>query len=314
MLKTISTILLFLISFQVNAAIIGGGEPDGRFAGYEDGLQIPESPFFNPHCSTNRIVQAENGVTPRAGSWMQRTYLNRLTMNCTYRAETKVLVPYTIYPNQQIQFVKGKEYWMGISLYFPEDWDMNYVNGYSNGIVWQFHDVGFADPNNCGANGTSPCWRHTLPLTLMHDAEGVILRNHTWLNGYNAGNYKGIKVVIPWENVLGRWVDFVVNVQFSGNISPDDNNGFIKVWMDGKVIYERVGQNYFGEQGPGQPYFQFGIYNWGWREQYRAQWTGPNERLLYHDELRVGDANSSYEEVSPPNSNLFKPNPPTNLK
>jgi hypothetical protein len=54
------------------------------------------------------------------------------------------------------------------------------------------------------------------------------------------------------------------------------------------------------------PYFKFGLYNWGWRDP--SRWVGPAERLLWHDELRIGDATSSYAEVSPPS--LSSPLPP----
>jgi len=309
----LKNILLFLIcsglvvGSNTNAAIIGGTD-------YEDGLQVADSPFIRSHGNTNIIVQAENGVTPRSGSWMQRTYLNRLTSTVmTYRSESQVIVPYskTQWGSKILNFDKGKEYWLGISIFIPANWDMNYVNGYSGGIIFQFHDKGFNDPKNCGSDGASFCWRHTLPLTLMHQETGFVLRNHGWYNGYNPGNYKYFEVTTPYK--LGQWTDFVANFKFSGNISKDDNNGFIRVWADGKLIYEREGQNFFGEQPEGA-YFQYGIYNWGWREQYRTNWVGPDERLLYHDEVRFGDANSSYDEVAPPKSVVFKPNPPTGLK
>jgi hypothetical protein len=40
------------------------------------------------------------------------------------------------------------------------------------------------------------------------------------------------------------------------------------------------------------PYFKFGVYKWEWG-------TLASQRVIYYDELRVGNANSSYDEVKP---------------
>lgn len=261
---------------------------------FEDGQSVQQSIEIKAHGNAADVVKAERGVTPRRGSWMQRTYLNRLTSPVTYRTESKVLNG-----TKHREFKKGEEYWVGLSVYLPSDWDMNYVSGYSDGIVWQFHDNGWYDNT----------WRFTLPLTAMHSPKGWQIRNHTWLNGKDPGNYKGFSVTVPYR--LGEWNDFVINVKFSGNISPDDENGFIKVWVNGDKVIDRTGQNYFGEQTWG-PYLHFGLYNWGWRAEHQQYWVGPYERTLWHDEVRIGDSRSSYAEVFP-GTTTSSPKPPAQL-
>ncbi len=292
MAKRLTSILLILCIASLPA-------PEARGAiiqkiDFEDGLSVQQSDKVDSHGNSADIVRAERGVTPRSGEWMQRTYLNRNTSAVTYRTESKVLLD-----AKRFEFKKGEEYWVGLSVFIPADWNMNYGNNYSNGIVWQFHDYHWLDST----------WRSTLPLTAMHSSSGWIIRNHSWLRGNDAGNYTGFSKTVPYR--LGAWNDFVMNVKFSGNISPNDENGFLKVWVNGEKVLDRVGQNYFGEQTMG-PYMHFGLYNWGWRLEHKDNWVGPFERMLWHDEVRIGDASSSYAEVVP-GGGTVAPRPPSLL-
>lgn len=40
------------------------------------------------------------------------------------------------------------------------------------------------------------------------------------------------------------------------------------------------------------PYFKFGVYKWEWE-------TSASQIVIYYDEVRVGNANNSYDEVMP---------------
>ncbi|PRX38587.1 DUF4377 domain-containing protein, partial [Salegentibacter salegens] len=48
------------------------------------------------------------------------------------------------------------------------------------------------------------------------------------------------------------------------------------------------------------PYFKFGVYKWKWG-------TAATQRVIYYDEVRIGDKNSSYEEVKPNGSEELAP-------
>jgi hypothetical protein len=107
-------------------------------------------------------VAAESGVTPRAGRHMMRTYLNRETSSTPFRTEASLGSPG--------EFKKGTEYWLGISVFLPQNWDLNYGGGASDGIVWQFHGRQYLDPT----------WRETLPITAMHTSKGWLIKNFHW--------------------------------------------------------------------------------------------------------------------------------------
>ena len=124
------------------------------------------------------------------------------------------------------------------------------------------------------------------------------------------GNMKYFSGAAPYK--LGQWNDFVLNVKFSGSISPDDTQGFVRAWINGTKVVDVAGQNYFGEEPQG-PYFKFGLYHSYWKDQ--SNWVGPDERVLYFDSLKVGDSNSSYNEVLATNSVTIDapPSPPSNI-
>jgi hypothetical protein len=274
---------------------------------FENGKVGPAGsyPDLNPSGNNPEIVAAQNGVSPRSGNYMMRTYLNRETSSTNFRTEVRL----------QQDFDKGKEYWLGISVFLPKDWSLNYGSNGSEGPVWQFHDYAYENSS----------WRTLLPLTARHTQDGWQIRNNT-LPGSSInqtiglGNLKAFSTTVPYK--LGQWNDFVLNVKFSGAQSANDTNGFIKVWVNGQLVVNQTGQNYFGEQTKG-PYFKFGLYMPRWK--FPAEWSGPSSRLLYHDELRVGDASSSYAEVSPgsvpvpvPDSGSSNvaapPSPPANIQ
>lgn len=258
---------------------------------------VGTNPYLNPSGNSPEIVTAQNGVSPRSGKHMMRTYLNRETSETNYRTEARL----------EQDFDKGKEYWLGVSVFLPQDWSMDYGGSWtSQGIVLQFHDRAHEDPT----------WRALLPFIVEHHQDGWRIKNHA-LSGkeinqsQGTGNLKTFSTIVPYK--LGQWNDFVLNVKFSGAESRDDTNGFIKVWVNGNQVLNHVGQNYYGEQTKG-PYFKLGIYSAGWKQP--DKWVGPSSRLLYHDALRVGDANSSYAEVSPGTSVTVDapPSPPSNIQ
>lgn len=293
-LKRSSVILLSLFSLSA----IGSHAEVLREIDFEDGRvgSAGDHPFLNSSGNNPEIVTAQSGVSPRSGKYMMRTYLNRETSKTNYRTEARL----------QQDFDKGKEYWLGVSIFLPQNWSLNYgTNWTSQGIVFQFHDRAYLDAS----------WRTLLPFVVEHTKDGWQIRNNLLPSkeinkARGPGNLEYFSVTAPYK--LGQWNDFVVNVQFSGDQSRDDTNGFIKVWVNGKQVLNHTGQNYYGEQTEG-PFFKFGLYHAGWKQ--RDLWVGPSSRLLYHDELLVGGANSSYAEVSPGSgvTTAAPPSPPSNI-
>ncbi len=73
--------------------------------------------------------------------------------------------------------------------------------------------------------------------------------------------------------------------------SSDSDQGFVKIWKNGELyVNEKVALLRPGVSAMGA--WKMGVY---------VGDPGHGERLLYTDELRVGNENSSFEEVSPQN-------------
>ena len=262
-----------------------------RIATFDDGTigsSVSTLLYFNTSGNAPKIAGPENGVTPRKTSQMMRSELDRNSSGNNFRTEVVLASP--------SQFFKGTEYWLGISVYLPSDWSLDYanedINKQGDGILWQFHSREYDDPSTI---------RAILPMTLMHKETGFWLWNHDFggsVPGMGIGTLTPIRVNFPYN--LGAWTDFVMNVKFSGSTSvPDDTNGFFRIWVNGVLKVDYTGQTYFGE-GRG-PFLKLGIYNSAWNNT-PAPYTGVTFRRVYHDELRVGDAGSGYAAVHPDNN------------
>ena len=277
--------ILYTADFETNKPI------NRKTSGYDPVIQSGNSPL---------IVTGEKGITPRGGARMMKSYLNRHTSKVNYRTEaaTKPFQKFTG------EFEKGKDYWLGVSVFIPADWDMDYgatIKGRpaaekaADGVILQFH------------GGLS------LPLVVSHTKQGFRIWSRP-AKGINRFNVK----TVPMKR--GQWNDFVYHVKFSPN-----SDGFFKIWVNGKQELNHKGANHkisnTSKADSRYPYFKFGMYQAsfkfkGWSKDviYNV-----NERTIYHDELRIGNASSSYAEVMPFGSNApaqdtKAPNAPANLK
>ena len=251
------------------------------------GSNASDLPYLARSGNEPVIVGVDRGVTPRKTTQMMMSELDRTSSGNNFRTEVSV-------GEASTEYFTGVGYWVGISVFMPSDWSLDYGNEFINkqgdGILWQFH------------SRESSTIRAILPLILRHKETGFTIQNQDFPNAepqatIGKGSLLNIKVNVPFN--LGSWMDFVMNVQFSGSeANPDDTNGFVRLWVDGVLKIDVAGQTYFGE-GRG-PFLKFGIYNSAW-DNTPAPYTGVTFRRVYHDELRVGDANSGYAAVHPDN-------------
>jgi hypothetical protein len=93
---------------------------------------------------------------------------------------------------------------------------------------------------------------------------------------------------------MGKWYDFVVQAKWTWR-----GDGFVKIWLDGKLVYDHKGSSYF-DYGPRTtgPRWKAGAYG------ERAQ------AMVYVDEYRVGNDKATYADVDPAGK---KPEPPKPL-
>jgi len=87
-----------------------------------------------------------------------------------------------------------------------------------------------------------------------------------------------------------QWNDWVFHIKFSYQA-----DGILEIWKNKKKIYSYYGPNSFNDRN--LPYFKIGIYKWGWKGW--AEYSPEDKRVLYYDEVRIGDRHANLDRVSP---------------
>ncbi|MBC8154139.1 MAG: heparin lyase I family protein [Bacteroidetes bacterium] len=171
------------------------------------------------------------------------------------------------------------ERWYGYSSFMPS---ANMANDDQITIVSQWHGV--ADP---GFSDSVPPLRFEVKsdqLQLVYVASSkpiVKLLQHPTSQ----------KEIALGTVSYDRWVDYVVHVKWDAN----GKTGLLQVWQDGvlKVDDQNINIGYPQIQ---KPYWKVGLYCWTGKS--RAA-----EKVIYCDEVRIGNATAGYDAVKPGRAN-----------
>lgn len=214
-----------------------------------------------------------NTIHPiRAGKQAFRHWVNR----CGERSELAMK-----------KTVIGNTYWYGWSIFIPSDWQ-DPSDGYDILAQW----ATFPSPRNgkfaCGSNGSY----------MIRSGNNISFRFQR--KGENSDSECTRYNLASLPEVRGKWVDFVMHVKWTGN-----TDGFLKLWTKiGNSSYTQnvdyKGRTFWNDESEG-PYFKMGLYKGD------PNFKGAAPRTLYTDEYRLGDANSSFEEVAPGGSDAEPP-------
>lgn len=168
-----------------------------------------------------------------------------------------------------LKYAPGSYYesWMGFSVYLPS---ASYGTDQAADIIHQIH----------ANNGESP------PFAIQ-------TQNGKWQVAYNWDNggsvqYHTIDLGIPYEK--DQWVDFVYHIKLSKG-----TDGFIELWKNGVKIWTYNGQTQYTNVS-GNNFYRIGIYKWAWTQGIASSQT---VRVAYYDEVRIGNANATYNDVAP---------------
>jgi hypothetical protein len=222
-----------------------------------------------PHSTKGSIV-----TTPvRAGKYALRnelTYADFKTYGDSRNRRSEVYTENVGKP--------GEERWYGFSIYLPKGWEE--LETFD--IVMQIHNK-----PDAGEGPKSPImtlethgkdwsvnnrWdKEKISKPAKNGAGGTITTNRLWTG--------------PYETE--KWTDWVFHVKWSL-----EDDGLIEVWKDGQKIAEQKGPNGYNDE---QPYYmKIGVY----KPAYRV--TAPPQRVIFHDEVRIGNEKASYADVAPP--------------
>ena len=87
-----------------------------------------------------------------------------------------------------------------------------------------------------------------------------------------------------------QWNDWVFHIKFSYQ-----SDGILEIYKNKTKVFSLYGPNSFNDRT--FPYFKIGIYKWGWNGW--ASYSPESKRVLYYDEVKIGNAKSNLTEVSP---------------
>lgn len=172
----------------------------------------------------------------------------------------------------------GSEIWYGFSIYLPKDW----VEDTAPEIVAQWHDrpdLWFGEPFR----------NPSLALTINGNNWGI---SNTWDSKVVTGKNNAAGKEQLWSGVIskGVWTDWVFHVKWS-----HQSDGIVEVWKDGIRIVNKRGSVTYNDLLA--PFFKVGLYKFPWKSGKVPSIT--NKRIIYYDEIRIGNANASYEDVVP---------------
>jgi Polysaccharide lyase len=155
----------------------------------------------------------------------------------------------------------GTERWYGFNMYLE-----NWVDDNAGEHVFQWH------PDNTTGTATASLWTSGGRYVFVTNSGDV-----------SAGNeYTDIGPILS-----DQWVSWVIHVKWAS-----DNTGIMQVWKNGALM---INKSKMVTAPPIGTYFKLGINKFGWG----SQASTATERVLYFDDLRIGNAKAKYEDVKP---------------
>ena len=173
----------------------------------------------------------------------------------------------------------GGEYWYGFSIYIPADWQYDTINE----VVTQWNATRDKEIKE-NAKRSPP-----LALRIKKDHWYITMR---WdKRRLTPPGNKAPKLRL-WKGPYkkGAWTDWVVHAKWSF-----EKDGLVRVWQNGKLIIEHAGPNCYNDKRGLR--FKIGLYKPKWQgDKYTSL---IKERIIYHDEIRVGNKDAKYADVAP---------------
>lgn len=178
-----------------------------------------------------------------------------------------------------------QERWYSGRILIPKEWVIE-RHAKGNDIVMQWHGI----PGN--GKATYP----NLEISVGADAWHV---RRSFGTAREASTRTSEKIA-PLEP--GAWVSWVIHAKWSPR-----EDGLVKIWKDGKVVYEKTGPNVYGDIGVEYtPYLKTGIYHPEWhldtdrkRTTFEADKPDATSKTIYGTDYKIGDGRATYEEMAP---------------
>ncbi len=173
--------------------------------------------------------------------------------------------------------------WWAFSNYLPSDFALDNVHE----IVAQWHDRPKTSSVSLNPPLSLQIYKGNWIIELRYDSVDVNKDGgaNVKLKTFNLG---------PWER--GVWNDWVFNYNYSYN-----NDGYLKIWKNGKLVLDYKGKNYYN--GSYDPFFKIGLYRWVWNTNWPKNYeqSSLSTRVYYVDNVRIGNKDAILEDFLIPN-------------
>jgi hypothetical protein len=156
---------------------------------------------------------------------------------------------------------EGTERWYGFKMYL-QDW----ANDNAEEHVFQWH------PDDPGGSA----------IGSLFTSGGRYEFVTTHYAGTNGNGYSDLGPIIS-----DQWVSWVLHIKWAS-----DQTGIIQVWKNGTLVLDVKNTQTSPDMGS---YFKLGINKFGWG----LQPSTTSQRVLYFDEVRIGNEKARYEDVKP---------------
>jgi hypothetical protein len=170
------------------------------------------------------------------------------------------------------------ERWYGFSNYLPRD----FVADPLAEKIAQWHEI---PDRELGENWRSP------PISLGIENDRFYVQILWAAAAVNTNDTKdGNKKVDLGPVEKAKWNDWVFHIRFSYK-----EDGLLEIWKNKEKVFNYAGPNCYNDLR--LPYFKIGIYKWGWKGW--AEYSPEDKRVLYYDEVRIGNYKADLQTVSP---------------
>lgn len=150
--------------------------------------------------------------------------------------------------------------WYSFAILFPHD---GYAADYADEVISQWHQGGSLTPALCLRTKNDVLYLRVL------------------------GVWKSLGTITK-----DTWQSYVIHIKHSSGTA-----GIIEIWKDGKLLFMYKGPNMYRVTGDiHNPSWKLGIYKSTWNGTAKTQST---KRVLYFDEIKIGNEYATYEEMCP---------------
>ncbi len=255
--------VIFYNSFEKGAfQFLGGGRPTDN-----SGPMWAQAQFQNPDYAAQFVTQPKPRVGTKAIRFEWRT--SGLAKSNTSK---KAMIHYGKSPQSTTT-----DRWYGFSVYMSSD-EFALEEKY-HCLIFQLHatpDFNLKEP-----------WR--VPPVSMSLRDGQLRFWHTFDHDQVSPKNDNIRPngksyeVCKQTDLFDRWTDFVLHVKFSL-----EKKGVVELWQDGRKVLD-IKDIDLGYNDVVGPYPSWGLYSY----------KGPEKRVIYFDEITIGNENASYTDVAP---------------